>query len=170
MDKQKEALTNGCYTSPPPYVSHRSDIMMHDCEHYGVYTLDGSNVIINTRLEKFAAITNCSTCQVPVQTNVEKWVNSEGTIWAILCCCFGSPLLAFLVWFIDCFNEWIHHCPRCNKILAKYKPEATFQTICLLACLTFGVVILLMFMVGFYFYYYAEMQARLDHLSPTSIT
>ena len=170
MEKQKIAVRNVCDTNPPPYESHQHDGRIPNCENYGVYSLDGASVIINTRLEKFPAITNCSTCQLPVQTNVDKRVNYEGTVWAILCCCFGSPLLAFLVWFIDCFNEWNHHCPRCNKILSRYKPEASFQIVCLLACLTFGVVVLLMFMVGFYFYYFAEMQSRLEETDPTSMT
>ena len=161
MDKQKQALRNEKYNIPPPYESHQLDEPITDCENYGVYTLDGSNIIVNKRLEKFPAITDCSTCQLPVQTNVQKIVNNEGTIWAILCCCFGSPLLAFVVWFIDCFNEWNHHCPRCNKILARYKPEATFQIVCLLALLSLGVFIF-MLMAGFVLYNYEAMQIHLD--------
>ena len=169
MDKQKRTLRNASYNIPPPYESHQLDEPISDCDNYGIYSLEGSNVIMNRRLEKFPAIINCSSCQLPVQTNVDKRVNNEGTIWAILCCCFGSPLLAFIVWFIDCFNEWTHHCPRCNKILGRYKPEATFQIICLLGILSLGVFIFLL-MAGFVFCYYKEMQIRLEEELPTPMT
>ena len=81
-----------------------------------------SNVLANTKLEKFPAVTNCATCNILVQTNVEKSISGGGWAWALLCCCFGSPLFSIFIMFIDFFNEWIHRCPKCNELIAKYKP------------------------------------------------
>ena len=152
---------------PPPYEAQKCP--SYERFNENVVTLP-ANVFVNTKLEKFSAITNCSYCNLHVQTNVEKKVNGEGWAWAILCCCFGSPILAFLVWFIDCFNEWIHHCPRCSKVLAKHTPSASFEVVCLLVLTTVLVIALLMSIIGFYVYYLVpQMEMELNKPPPAAL-
>ena len=163
MDREHFQQTYVYDINPPPYESQPN--ITHGPKSGDVGILP-ANVFVNTKLEKFSAITTCSTCNLPVQTNVEKIVNAEGWAWAILCCCFGSPFLAFLVWFVDCFNEWIHRCPRCNKILSRHTPSASWEVTCLLLLATLVVMALLMGMIGFYMYYLLP-KMELEHIAKT---
>ena len=169
MDRQELSSKHIYNADPPPYEAQQK-FSGYERPIENIVTLP-SNVFVNTKMEKFSAITNCTYCNLPVQTNVEKKVNGEGWAWAILCCCFGSPILAFLVWFVDCFNEWTHTCPRCNKVIAKHTPPASFEVVCLLVLTTLLVIALLVSVIGFYVYYLVpQMEMELNETPPAAFT
>ena len=168
MDQKKLPPASFYDGNPPPYEAQKCYAL--ESSDDSVVTLP-SNVLVNTKLEKFSAVTSCSSCNLPVQTNVEKKVNGEGWAWAILCCCFGSPILAFLVWFIDCFNEWTHLCPRCSKVIAKYTPSASFEVMCLLVLTTTFVIALLVSIIGFYVYYVVpKMEMQFNEMQSVTLS
>jgi hypothetical protein len=79
-----------------------------------------------------SVLARCTNCQKENFSRVESKVASNGMVWAILCCCFGSPLLSLLVLCMEGFREFSHYCPSCNSIIAIYKPKFSSVKICLL--------------------------------------
>ena len=102
---------------------------------------------MNTKFEKFPAVTNCPNCNLQVTTNVDKKLSGGGWTWAILCCCCGSWLLSLLVLCMDVFWKFIHYCPRCSNKLAEYNPKSSCGMKLLLVLISIGIVALQFFIL-----------------------
>jgi uncharacterized membrane protein YdcZ (DUF606 family) len=96
---------------------------------------------------KVSVMARCTNCQRDNFTRVESKVSSNGMVWAIICFCFGSWLLSFLVLCMEGFREFLHYCPSCNSIIATYKPKFSSGLICLLVLLTVGIIALQIFLI-----------------------
>ena len=137
---------------PPPFINSLQHPPPSPSPSYFVssnYTTVPSTII--AKMEKSSVTTNCLECRVLIQTNVRQKVSGGGLAWAIICCCFGSFPLSFLVLCLDCFNEWYHHCPICNKLLGRYAPSVSGQTCSLLVFATLGIITLQIIFLRFYF-------------------
>ena len=96
---------------------------------------------------KDSVMVRCTNCQKENFSRVESKVSSNGMVWAILCCCFGSWLLSLLVLYMEGFREFSHYCPSCNKIIAIYKPKFSSGKICLLVLGTVMIIALQIFLI-----------------------
>ena len=103
----------------------------------------------NEEIGKNSVMVRCSNCQRDNFSRVESKVSSNGMVWAILCCCFGSWLLSLLVLCMEGFREFLHYCPSCNSIIAIYKPKFSSGLICLLVLMTVGIIALQIVMIIF---------------------
>ena len=96
--------------------------------------------IATETLNKSSVKVRCNNCSQEQFTRVESKVSSGGMMWAILCCCFGSPLLSFFVLCLDGFREFTHYCPSCNAWVGTYKPIHRGGQTCLLVCLSILII------------------------------
>ena len=96
-----------------------------------------------------------------VLSSIDKRITSGGSIWAMVCGCFGLGWFGFpLVWRVDGFHQFKHYCPMCNKELAKYSPTPTARNI--FSVVTIIIVILtLTGTIGFGIYYVVRQITRL---------
>ena len=99
---------------------------------------------------KDSVMVRCSNCHRDSFSRVESKVSSDGMVWAILCCCFGSWLLSLLVLCMEGFREFRHYCTSCNSLIATYKPKFSSGLICLLVLMTVAIIALQIVLIIFY--------------------
>ena len=106
-----------------------------------------TNRTISSRFEKFRTRAKCSHCRKWVITHVENTVSGGACAWLILCLCCGSWLLIPLLFWVDCFQEWHHYCPTCEKKLKTYAPSASGELLGFLLILYFAAIVLQVYLV-----------------------
>ena len=104
---------------------------------------------VQKQLHKLSEQTRCETCKKDTGTRVERKLSQNGKCWAILCCCFGSPLLVLLAYYMDEFNVYHHYCPSCNSFLGEYSPKMSNDKIGVLLFLSSISIILTIVFVAF---------------------
>ena len=102
----------------------------------------GEGTMGNQEIGKDSVMVHCSNCRRNNFSRVESKVSSNGMVWAILCCCFGSWLLSLLVLCMEGFREFSHYCTSCNSLIAIYKPKFSSGLICLLVLMTVAIIAL----------------------------
>ena len=110
----------------------------------------------DNKLEKHSIKVRCTSCQRDNYTRVESKVTRNGEAWAVICCCFGSPLLSLLVLCMDGFREFRHFCPSCSSMIGTYYPKFSGGMMCLLILMTFGVVALQIIAIIFFYLFYIQ--------------
>jgi len=151
--------SNQLYALPPSYnVATINQIETGNMPQYGFNGSYDTGNILNAHVEgtkgrqeigKDSVMVRCSNCQRDNFTRVESKVSSNGMLWAILCCCFGSWLLSLLVLCMEGFREFFHYCPSCNSVIAIYKPKFSSGLICLLVLMSVGIIALQILVVIF---------------------
>ena len=96
--------------------------------------------------QKIPVEVQCTNCHQDITTRVEDSVRSDGWVFFLCCCLFGSWLTGLLVGCLPGFRKFTHYCPKCKAVLGIGEPSHSCGHVAL-------IIILSLITFAFIFFY-----------------
>ena len=118
----------------------------------------GSDLLLDTGLEKWPVEVHCSNCNASIKTLVEKKLRKGSCIFPIICFFVGNFFLIFVAMCMDAFREWRHYCPKCKAFVGRFVPTTSGNALAAIMMVTLCISALEVCIIFTYFQYWNDIR------------